>query len=184
MLTTRARRLTSRLVVIQRATARHRCGVGQISIEDAYRKWCDDLVGYASALVGPSHAADLVTETFARVLARGPDEWERVAEPRRYLFRAVLNQARQLVRGTTRREQREQRWLAQSTAVELLIDPTVVRVLDGLSVRQRAATYLTYWEDLDAPTVAGLLGISPGAVKRHLARARRALKPVLEVSDV
>jgi RNA polymerase sigma factor (sigma-70 family) len=49
-----------------------------------------------------------------------------------------------------------------------------------LSVRQRAVIVLTYWADLDPPTVAERLGISEGSVRRHLARARAHLREVLD----
>jgi DNA-directed RNA polymerase specialized sigma24 family protein len=38
---------------------------------------------------------------------------------------------------------------------------------------------LTYWDDLDRASVARLLGISEGAVKRHLARAHHRLRELL-----
>jgi DNA-directed RNA polymerase specialized sigma24 family protein len=40
--------------------------------------------------------------------------------------------------------------------------------------------YLTYWEDLDPGSAAALIGISDGAVRRHLARARKTLRGVLD----
>jgi DNA-directed RNA polymerase specialized sigma24 family protein len=62
---------------------------GHVSIEEAFRKWADDLTRYATALVGPAEAADLVAESFAGVLAVGESRWAQVREPRGYLFRAV-----------------------------------------------------------------------------------------------
>ena len=38
----------------------------------------------------------------------------------------------------------------------------------------------TYWDDLDPGSIAGLLDISEGSVKRHLARARSHLKEALD----
>ncbi len=49
-----------------------------------------------------------------------------------------------------------------------------------LSPRQRAVVFLTYWDDLDPGSIAGLLGISDGAVRRHLARARATLRRNLD----
>jgi DNA-directed RNA polymerase specialized sigma24 family protein len=42
---------------------------------------------------------------------------------------------------------------------------------------------LTYWEDLDPATIADLLNIGEGSVKRHIARGRSRLKEVLNVDD-
>lgn len=48
--------------------------------------------------------------------------------------------------------------------------------LADLSTRQRAVVFLTYWEDLDGPTIADRLGISLGTVRRYQARARKQLR--------
>lgn len=45
-----------------------------------------------------------------------------------------------------------------------------------LSLRQRAAVYLRYAEDLSEHTVADLLGCSVGAVKQHTSRGLAALR--------
>jgi DNA-directed RNA polymerase specialized sigma24 family protein len=57
--------------------------------------------------------------------------------------------------------------------------PEVLAAVTELSERQRAVIYLTYWEDLDPRSIADLLNITDGAVRRHLARARKALRKVL-----
>jgi DNA-directed RNA polymerase specialized sigma24 family protein len=154
--------------------------VNGLSPEEAYRKWGDDLLGYATALVGPTDSSDVVAEAFVRVLADEQGGWRRVIEPRGYLFRIVLNVARERARSAGRRRQREIRWTGYPAPVELLADHRVADMLSRLSVRQRSATYLTYWEDLDLASVADLMGISVGAVTRHLNRARRSLRTAIE----
>lgn len=150
-----------------------------ISIEEAYRKWGDDLVRFSTALVGPADAPDLVAEAFANVLARGDCAWATVVEPRGYLYRAVTNAARMSARGGARRRARELRWSDGGIIGELLSDSEVRQSLDRLSVQQRAVTYLTYWHDLSPSAIASLLSISEGTVKRQLARARSTLREVL-----
>ena len=54
--------------------------------------------------------------------------------------------------------------------------PDVAAAVGRLSVRQRAAVFLTYWEGLRQDEVAARLDISVGSVKRHLTRARAKLK--------
>lgn len=151
----------------------------EVTIEESYRKWSDDLVRYATALVGPADAPDLVADVFASMLDRGDDAWHRVRDPRRYAFRAVTNAARMLGRSRSRRRTRESRWSATGPGAELITDPVVVDALSTLSIRQRAVVFLTYWEDLDVAAVGLRLGISDGSVKRHLARARATLREVL-----
>ena len=142
-------------------------------------KFSDDLVRYASALVGPSDAPDLVADMFVSLLRRGDETWSTVREPRAYLFRSTTNAARMHVRGRLRRHGREVAWSSGVPAGELTSDPLVGAALNGLSVRQRAAVFLTYWEDLSVDEVARRMGISEGAVKRHLARGRSGLREVL-----
>jgi RNA polymerase sigma-70 factor (ECF subfamily) len=154
-------------------------GVVGVTVEEAYRKWGDELVGYATALVGPADAPDLVSEAFAAVLVRGDAFWSTVATPRAYLFRSITNAARMSARSRLRRRARELRWSAHPVAGELLFDPAVRRALDRLSVQQRAVIYLAYWHDLAPEAIGGLLDISDGAVRRHLARARSRLRKVL-----
>ena len=59
-------------------------------------------------------------------------------------------------------------------------DPEVLEAVARLSVRQRAVIVLTYWNDLDPKSVATLLGLSEGTVRRYLARARANLKEQLD----
>ena len=51
----------------------------------------DDLVQYATALVGPDSAGDVVSTVVVRVLSAG--SLGDLREPRPYLFRGVLNEA-------------------------------------------------------------------------------------------
>jgi len=153
--------------------------VAQLSIESAFRKWGDDLTRYATAMVGPADAADVVSEAFTTVLSAGDERWDLVRDPRAYLFRAVANAARMSARSDSRRRRREMSWPADMVVGELVRDPTVRRALDGLSVRQRGAVFVTYWLDASTAEAASMLGVSEGAVKRHLARARAALREVL-----
>jgi RNA polymerase sigma-70 factor (ECF subfamily) len=153
-------------------------GVG-LTVEEAYRKWADDLVRYGTAVAGPCDAPDVVAEAFASVLAGGQDAWDAVREPRRYLYRAVLNAARARARSRGRRERREWRVGVATPVGESLSDPGVVAALARLSPQQRAVVFLTYWEDLRPADVAAVLGISEGSVKRHLARARSSLREAL-----
>ena len=48
---------------------------GTLTIEEADEKRRVAPVRYATALVGPERADDLVAEGFASVLARGADKW-------------------------------------------------------------------------------------------------------------
>lgn len=147
---------------------------------EVYEKHADALVRFATGLVGPSDAADVVSSAVVRVMASAG--WPEVRDRRAYLFRAVMNEAASYHRTTMRRRAREVR--AAMLAGDVVAEPAVPRpeVLDlvaRLSVRQRAVVVLTYWDDLRAADVARLLDISEGAVKRHLARAHHKLRELM-----
>jgi RNA polymerase sigma-70 factor (ECF subfamily) len=65
-------------------------------------------------------------------------------------------------------------WTVASHADDLP-DVDLQRALRRLPVRQREAVILHYWADLDVTACAVAMGVSAGAVKRHLSRARERL---------
>ncbi len=145
--------------------------------EEIYRKYSDDLVRFATGLVGPFDARDVVTDACLRSFAAST--WPAVEHKRAYLYRSVLNQARAHHRATMRRRVRELRAAMPEADPPREVDVDVLAAVAKLSIRQRAAVVLTYWEDLSTQETAVRLGISEGSVKRHLTRARSRLKELL-----
>ncbi|MGI9666215.1 MAG: RNA polymerase sigma factor [Acidimicrobiia bacterium] len=145
----------------------------RISDSQIYAELRDDLVGYATALVGPDLAADVVSTVMVRVLSRRP--LTDLEEPRPYLFRAVLNEAR-----TSARRPRD----ADLRRIDAVVDqpnlhPEVIEAVLGLPVQQRAVTYLIYWAGHTVTETADLMGVGDGTVKRYLFLARSSLRGVL-----
>jgi RNA polymerase sigma-70 factor (ECF subfamily) len=152
--------------------------VGMASDEEIYRKYADELTRFATGLVGPDNAADAVSAAVIGVFTSA--KWPSVSNHRAYLYRAVLNECRMQGRRTATRRRYEQRTRAADDADPAdAPTPEVLTAVLALSDRQRAVVYLTYWEDLDPSRISELLGISDGAVRRHLARARRHLRKTL-----
>ncbi len=145
--------------------------------EDTYRKHSGELVRFATGLVGPFDAQDVVTDACLRAFQSR--SWASVTNRRAYLYRSVLNQARSHHRSTMRRRIREQTAAGPAVVEPSPVDLDVLRAVDQLSIQQRASVFLTYWEDLTPAQVAVRLGVSEGSVKRHLARARARLKELL-----
>jgi RNA polymerase sigma factor (sigma-70 family) len=144
---------------------------------EVYARYAGELVHFATGLVGPDDAPDVVLD--AVMAAFSSRQWPRVEERRPYLYRCVLNTARSRRRSDRARRLREQRAAAPVAQDPATPDLDVLRALAGLSLRQRAVVVLTYWEDRPTDEVAAALGISAGAVHRHLARARAHLREVL-----
>ena len=150
----------------------------EASDTEIYRRLAPELIRFATALVGPADAPDVLSTAFMKAIAA--PGWPMVDNHRAYLYRAVLNVAH-----THRRRRFQRRDLEARTASGPHWDlpnlhPHVRDAVLRLSVRQRAVIVLTYWSDLDPPTVATHLGISEGAVRRHLARARARLREALD----
>jgi RNA polymerase sigma factor (sigma-70 family) len=144
-------------------------------VEEAYAKYADDLVRFATGLVGPADAADVVSSVMVRVLGRSSAR--SVDDSRSFLYRSVFNEARMHHRSTMRRRARDLRTASPDWSEDApTLRPDVLAAVAGLSMRQRAVVVLTYWSDLDDAAVADLLSISPGSVRRHLARARERLR--------
>ena len=161
--------------------------MNEVSLEDAYTRYADDLVRYATALVDRSAAGDVVADTFADLLRNPEGAWSRARHPKAFLFGAVANRARMYHRQNDRRRRRERYVIAARRPNPAAIDDDGgVDVPDGLldacadlSVQQRAVTYLTYWHDLSVSDVAESLGVHEGTVRRQLARARSRLRGAL-----
>ena len=142
-----------------------------VTDEEIYLKYRDDLIRYAAALVGPSRAEDVLSTVMVRVLARGGLGTLKEARP--YLLKAVLNEARSVLR---------RRPTLPLPELDGHIPPADIELFDAvmrLPARQRAAVYLVYWEGHPIADAAELMGSTAGTVKRYLHLARRKLKGVL-----
>ena len=148
----------------------------------AYEKHATELTRFAAGLVGRSDARDVVSSAIVKAFAAR--DWRTIDNIRAYLYRAVYSEVVSARRRRTRGRALQERLEANTTLVlEENLTPLVVdarRALEALSVRQRAAIVLTYWQDLKPDQVGERLGISEGAVRKHLARARRRLREVLD----
>ncbi len=144
---------------------------------ECYRKHSEDLVRLAAVLAGPSNAEDVVASAVLRSMSSR--RWADVRDQRAYLIKAVVNEVRSSRRSAIRREARELRAMEPAIWDDGQEFPEVVDALSRLSVRQRAVVYLTYWADQTPSDIATVLGISEGAVRRHLARSRQSLRRLL-----
>ena len=145
---------------------------------EIYGKYADDLVRFATGLVGPADAPDVVADAMVKVL--WSPRWDEVANPRAYPYRAVLNESHRHHRSTMRRRAVEARASSVGSNVMVEVRPDVLDAVSRLSLKQRAAVLLVYWEDLTVAQTARRLGLSEGTVHRNLARAERRLGRLLD----
>jgi RNA polymerase sigma-70 factor (ECF subfamily) len=123
-------------------------------------------------------AEDLVSEAFARAWASWP-KVSRHPEPRAWVMRTALN-----ARASWWRRHRREVDLPSGDAGGGVSDgnvhePPDQKVMDAilrLPPRQRQVVGLRLFLDLDTAGTAKALGIAPGTVKAHLARAITTLR--------
>lgn len=133
-----------------------------------------------------SLAEDLVAEAFARAWAG----WRKVSRhpaPQAWIVRTALNTHV----SWWRRRRREVGWDGQDAAsvdadagidAVTLLDEQVLAAVRDLPTRQREVIALRVFLDLDTETTARTLGIAPGTVTAHLARAVATLRGRLALS--
>ena len=147
------------------------------SAEGLYGHHQTSLVRFATALVGPDDAADVVSDAMESLLRGG--QLETARSPVALMHTAVIAKARSMQRSVFARRARERRFAERWIEEQPDAQPEVVQALVRLSPQQRGCVYLTYWEDLTPAAVGAYLGIGEGSVKRQLARARSKLREVL-----
>lgn len=145
--------------------------------EATYVSLAPELIRFATGLVGPADAADVLSTAMVKALAA--PAWASVQNRRAYLYRSVYNAAQTHLRRRYLRRDRESRTGLAAQWEMPDVHPEVRAAVVDLSLRQRAVIVLTYWADLTPASIAEQLGISEGSVRRHLARARARLKEAL-----
>ena len=147
-------------------------------LEELYRHQVAPLQRLAFLLTGDHHLAeDITQQAFVRFYRRFFKLRDSSAAPA-YLRRTVVN----LARGHHRSDQRERRHLESQPAPGAQLAPNVedrdfiVRTLNNLPYRQRAAIVLRYYEDLSEHQAAEVLNCSPAAMKSLTARAMTSLR--------
>lgn len=137
---------------------------------------------FAGALTGDADAAE---DVLAEALFACYRHWRRVsraANPRAYVRRVIVNTYLDAGRRESRRRTSP---TGDAGVVDRVQEESTGRVDDRLAVgrllgrltpAQRAAVVLTYYDDLDAPAVAEIMGCTPGTVRSHLSHARAVLR--------
>jgi RNA polymerase sigma-70 factor (sigma-E family) len=144
-----------------------------LTFAELYRTAYTDMVRLAFLLTGSAETArDLVQDSYLRVHGA----WGRVAEPRAYLRRAVVNAC-----NSHHRRTRRQRQHAATTRVEPVAFEAeeMADAIAALPYRQRAAIVLRFWHDCTEAEIAAALGCRPGTVGSLIHRALAELRKVI-----
>ncbi|HWA66297.1 MAG TPA: sigma-70 family RNA polymerase sigma factor [Mycobacteriales bacterium] len=157
----------------------------RLDFAEFYRDAVDDCLRAVVVSVADADVArDLVDEAFARAWA----SWSTVGHhpaPKAWIVRTALNAGV----SRWRRRRREIPVPAPVAGAEPSqagatsagwVDPQIMTALRRLPERQRQVVALRLILDLDTNTTAATLGIAPGTVMAHLARAMTTLRSQLE----
>ena len=155
-----------------------------------YQASRDDCLRTVVASTGDWEAAeDAVAEAFARAWARWPTVRKHPA-PAAWVVRTALNVNVSWWRRRRREVPLPDSWPALASQPEpdragagALAATTVIAALRRLPARQREVIALRAFLDLDTARTAAVLGIAPGTVTAHMARAVAALRADLADSD-
>lgn len=154
--------------------------VGRLTFEAFYASEFSRVFDSAYALGRDEAAAlDATQEAFARAYAR----WRRL-ERESWAGAWVTTTALNVLRRALRKERRRLPRAADATAPDPSPRLDVLDALRTLPRRQCEAAVLFYVADLPLTAVAAAMGLSEGAVKSHLSRAREHLRRSLEEIDV
>lgn len=145
----------------------------------AYQELRFELTRLATALVGPSEADDVVADVVVRVLER-PGGLAGLKDPRPYLIKAIINEARSRFRKRKRVDARPVQDREAVDSPEADYRDQLLEVVSSLPPRQRAATFLVYWEGHTSVTAAELMGCRPATVRRYLHLAHRKLEEMID----
>jgi DNA-directed RNA polymerase specialized sigma24 family protein len=140
--------------------------------EEIYLKYRDELIRYATALVGPSDAEDVLSSVLTR-LYRSNRSLGALEFPRPYLMKAVLHES------LNERRHWGNQPLAEVAVEPNRSEPEVLEAVLSLPTRQRAATYLTFWCGMNSTEVGNLMGCRPATARRYVHLATRKLSGVL-----
>lgn len=152
-------------------------GMEPLTRAEVFEHYGLELTRFATSIVGPTEAQDVVSDALVRAL--WSDSWKDVRNQRAYLYRAVASQARMHHRAATRRRERERRSVPALVVGGPESDVDVWEAMAHLSLDERAAVFLTYWEDLTENEAAERIGVSERTLRRWLSRARHKLGRLL-----
>ena len=157
--------------------------VGRPTFADVAERELDAVHGYLLFLTGNRAVAeDLTGETFEKAFRTWRRFDPRRGTPRAWLCRIARSVALDHFRAEERRRRREERYaggLVEAADPEL--GPSALEAaLSSLAPADREVVALRVLLDLDGPTAARVLGISPTACSTRLSRALKRLEELMD----
>ncbi|CAN5705745.1 SigE family RNA polymerase sigma factor [soil metagenome] len=157
-----------------------------LSFDDWVEARVPALLRFAYLVTGSQHAAE---DAVQGALTMACEKWARVSrtdDPDVYVRRMVVNAHVADWRRTGRRElavAEVRDGAGHDPAEAVTRDEVVWQVCSALPPQQRAAVVLRFYEDLDYPEIAHVLGVAEATVRSHVHRGLAALRTALSEED-
>jgi RNA polymerase sigma factor (sigma-70 family) len=147
------------------------------SFTEWVRPHWDPMARLARQLAPQGEAEDVLQDALTAAWRKRAQFNPHRGTPRNWLLAIVANQARTSHRTATRWRTRH---LDADEQPGTSADPDLELALRSLTLRQRTAIVLHYYEDLPIADVAAVMRCAPGTVKSTLSDARSKLRTRLE----
>jgi RNA polymerase sigma-70 factor (sigma-E family) len=143
------------------------------AFREVYETALPRLVRLAHLITGSNSAAeDVVHDVFVAAYRK----WERIDDPYGYLYRAVVNRSRSVLR----RRAIESKHLSEPSRTDL--PPELDEVWNALSripAKRRTALVLRYYADLPLDGIAKIMGVRPATVRSLIHRGYMSMRKEL-----
>lgn len=140
---------------------------------EVYETAVPRLVRLAHLITGSNSAAeDVVHDVFVAAYRK----WERIDDPYGYLYRAVVNRSRSVLR----RRAIESKHMSEPSRTDL--PPELDEVWNALSripAKRRTALVLRYYADLPVDGIAEIMGVRPATVRSLIHRGYMSMRKEL-----
>lgn len=151
--------------------------IDQPSVDGVWRTCGPAVLRFATVLVGPDDAHDVMSNAFLRICRT--TGWIAIEHPQSYWFRAVQSEAQNHHRKRRRQWRRDLNAVTPVESVDRRRNLDLIDQIAKLSIPQRSVVYFAYWEDMTEAAIADALDLSTGTVHRTLTRARNQLRKAL-----
>lgn len=130
--------------------------------------------------LGNSHDAEDTLQNVLLKLYTNSAEFDGDGHLRNWLIRVAVNECKNLLRNSRRRQIVALEEIGDSFIFESREQSDLFQTVMSLPSSYRTALYLFYYEDLPVMEIARLLDLTESAVTTRLSRGRQRLKLILE----
>ncbi len=149
------------------------------TVETLFSRYKDSLFQAAfSVLQNRADSEDAVQMTMIQYFS-STQEFENEDHIKKWLFRTVLNKAKDIRRTFWRRNRMPLDETLANIPVTSEADGRLLEAVAHLPARYRVVLQLYYYENFSTEEISRIIQISPAGVRKRLSRARSELKKIL-----